>query len=210
MSRPSKRRYHHGDLRAALIETAVELIDERGLRHFSLAEASRRLGVTVSAPYAHFADREALLAAVTVHAYELFYAEVEREVDRFRKPADRLAAVARSYVRFAGTHRTLFEALFAHGVDKSRHPEVDAAKRPLDEAFVNCVRALGGSKAASKNLAVAVEATAHGHAMLLVDGDFGDGNEAVEVAAERAARATIALIAGRDLLTHRRRRMRSW
>ena len=210
MSRPSKRRrYHHGDLRAALIETAVELIDERGVRHFSLAEASRRLGVTVSAPYAHFADREALLAAVTVHAYELFYADVVREVDRFRKPADRLAAVARSYVRFAGTHRALFEALFDPGVDKSRHPEIDAAKRPLDDAFMRCVHALGGGEPASTDLAVAVEAAAHGHAMLLVDGDFGDGNEAVEVAAERAARATLALVEGRDLLGHRRRGTRS-
>jgi hypothetical protein len=56
-------RYHHGDLRAALIDTAVDLIGERGVRHFSLAEASRRLGVAVSAPCAHFSDRDDLLAA---------------------------------------------------------------------------------------------------------------------------------------------------
>jgi AcrR family transcriptional regulator len=210
MSRRDKRRgYHHGDLRGALIETAVELIDERGVRRFSLAEASRRLGVTVSAPYAHFADRDALLAAVTVHAYELFHAEVAREVDRFRKPADRLAAVASTYVRFAGTQRALFEALFAPGLDKSRHPEIEAAKRPLDDAFMDCVHALDGGNTAAKNLAVAVEATAHGHAMLLLEGDFGDGDEAVEAAAERAARATLALIQGRDVLSRRRRGRRS-
>jgi AcrR family transcriptional regulator len=210
MPRPDKRRrYHHGDLRAALIETAVDLIDERGVRNFTLAEASRRLGVTVSAPYAHFADRDALLAAVTVHAYELFYADVAREVDRFRKPADRLAAVARSYVRFAGTHRALFEALLEAGLDKTRHPEIDAAKRPLDDAFMDCVHALDGGKAAARNLAIAVEAAAHGHAMLLLDGDLGDGDEAVEAAAERAARATLALIEGRRLLSRGRRGTRS-
>jgi AcrR family transcriptional regulator len=204
-----RRRYHHGDLRAALIETAVDLIDERGVRNFTLAEASRRVGVTVSAPYAHFADRDALLAAVTVHAYELFYADVAREVDRFRKPADRLAAVARSYVRFAGTHRALFEALLEAGLDKTRHPEIDAAKRPLDDAFMDCVHALDGGKAAARNLAIAVEAAAHGHAMLLLDGDLGDGDEAVEAAAERAARATLALIEGRRLLSRGRRGTRS-
>jgi AcrR family transcriptional regulator len=210
MPRPDKRRrYHHGDLRAALIETAVDLIDERGVRNFTLAEASRRVGVTVSAPYAHFADRDALLAAVTVHAYELFYADVAREVDRFRKPADRLAAVARSYVRFAGTHRALFEALLEAGLDKTRHPEIDAAKRPLDDAFMDCVHALDGGKAAARNLAIAVEAAAHGHAMLLLDGDLGDGDEAVEAAAERAARATLALIEGRRLLSRGRRGTRS-
>jgi AcrR family transcriptional regulator len=210
MPRPDKRRrYHHGDLRAALIETAVDLIDERGVRNFTLAEASRRLGVTVSAPYAHFADRDALLAAVTVHAYELFYADVAREVDRFRKPADRLAAVARSYVRFAGTHRALFEALLEAGLDKTRHPEIDAAKRPLDDAFMDCVHALDGGKAAARNLAIAVEAAAHGHAMLLLEGDFGDGDGALEAAAERAARATLALIEGRRLLSRGRRGTRS-
>src|SRR5262249_20335351 len=65
-------RYHHGDLRAALIETAIQLIAERGVRNFSLAEASRRVGVAVSAPYAHFSDRDELLAAVAAYAYELF------------------------------------------------------------------------------------------------------------------------------------------
>jgi AcrR family transcriptional regulator len=210
MPRPDKRRrYHHGDLRAALIETAVDLIDERGVRNFTLAEASRRVGVTVSAPYAHFADRDALLAAVTMHAYELFYADVAREVDRFRKPADRLAAVARSYVRFAGTHRALFEALLEAGLDKTRHPEIDAAKRPLDDAFMDCVHALDGGKAAARNLAIAVEAAAHGHAMLLLEGDFGDGDGALEAAAERAARATLALIEGRRLLSRGRRGTRS-
>jgi AcrR family transcriptional regulator len=204
-----RRRYHHGDLRAALIETAVDLIDERGVRNFTLAEASRRVGVTVSAPYAHFADRDALLAAVTVHAYELFYADVAREVGRFRKPADRLAAVARSYVRFAGTHRALFEALLEAGLDKTRHPEIDAAKRPLDDAFMDCVHALDGGKAAARNLAIAVEAAAHGHAMLLLEGDFGDGDGALEAAAERAARATLALIEGRRLLSRGRRGTRS-
>ena len=64
-------RYHHGDLRTALVDTAIELIDERGVRQFSLAEASRRLGVAVSAPYAHFGSRDDLLAAVAVRGYEV-------------------------------------------------------------------------------------------------------------------------------------------
>src|ERR1700685_75056 len=90
-------RYHHGDLRAALIDTAVELIGERGVRHFSLAEASRRLGVAVSAPYAHFTDRDDLLAAVAVRGYELCYAALMADTEQSQAPADRLAAMARGY-----------------------------------------------------------------------------------------------------------------
>jgi AcrR family transcriptional regulator len=197
-------RYHHGDLRAALVDTAIELLAERGVRNFSLAEASRRLGVSVSAPYAHFSDRDELLAAVAVHAYELFYAELRSEMDRFQTPADRLAAIARAYVRFAGTHRPLFEMLFEAGLDKSRHPELAAAERPIDDTFLSCVRELPGcGESASEDVATAIEAAAHGYAMLLLDGAFGEGPEAVELAAERAARATLALVESRRLLTRR-------
>jgi AcrR family transcriptional regulator len=198
-TQPKPDRYHHGDLRAALIETAVELIAERGVRNFSLAEASRRLRVAVSAPYAHFADRDDLLAAVAVHAYELFADELAPELDDSQTPAERLAAMARAYVRFAGEHRPLFQVLFEAGIDKGRHPEVAAAERPIDDAFLDSVHALSGD-APSGDLASAVEATAHGHAMLLLDGGFGRGRKAVDLAAERAARATLALVESRHLL----------
>jgi AcrR family transcriptional regulator len=197
-------RYHHGDLRTALIDTAVELIAERSVRNFSLAEASRRLGVSVSAPYAHFSDRDELLAAVSVRTYELFYAELLPELNQFQAPADRLAAIARAYVRFAGAHRPLFETLFEAGLDKSRHPELAAAERPIDDAFSSSVRALPDcGERESEDVATAIEAAAHGHATLLLDGSFGEGPEAVELAAERAARATLALVESRRLLTRR-------
>jgi AcrR family transcriptional regulator len=202
MPRPGKGdRYHHGDLRAALIDTAVELIGERGVRGFSLAEASRRLGVAVSAPYAHFADRDDLLAAVAVRAFELFYAALVPEIDSFSEPADRLAAMARCYVRFAARHRPLFEMLYESGLDKAHHPEIEAAERPLDDAFLACVRALsGGNEALTEDLATAIEATAYGHAILLLDGGPGQDDNAIELAAERTARATLALVESRRLL----------
>ena len=194
-------RYHHGDLRAALIDTAVELIGERGVRGFSVAEASRRLGVAVSAPYAHFADRDDLLAAVAVRAFELFHAALVPEMEKFPDPADRLAAMARGYVRFAADHRSLFEMLYESGVDKARHPEIEAAEQPLDDAFMNCVRALsGGDDALSEDLATAIEATAYGHAMLLLDSRGSHDEKAIELAAERTARATLALIESRRVL----------
>jgi AcrR family transcriptional regulator len=197
---PKGGRYHHGDLRMALIDTAIELIDERGVRGFSVAEASRRLGVAVSAPYAHFADREELLAAVAVHAYHVFLSQLRPQMKPFRAPARRLAAIARAYVRFAGTNRPLFDVIFGAGVDKDRHPEVKDAERPLTDAVLDCVRALAGGDATAGELAVAVEAAAHGHAMLLLDGDLGHGEEVVELAAERAARVTLALVESRHLL----------
>lgn len=194
-------RYHHGDLRAALIDTAVELIGERGVREFSLAEASRRLGVAVSAPYAHFADREDLLAAVAVRAFEIFTGALLPEMAKFADPADRLAAMSRGYVRFAAYHRPLFEVLYETGLDKGRHPEIEAAEQPLNDAFLDTVRSLaGGDETRAEALATATEATARGYAMLLLDDGPDPDPEAVELAADATARAILALVEGRRLL----------
>jgi AcrR family transcriptional regulator len=193
-------RYHHGDLRAALIRTAIEVISERGVRGFSLAEASRRLGVAVSAPYAHFADREDLLAAVVVHAYRVFFAELEPALDARLGPSGQLAAMARGYVRFAAARPPLFRVMYEAVTDKARHPEIEAAEQPLADALGDLCRAIcGDDETAVEDLACALEATAHGHVMLLEDAPVPDAGD-VEVAAERAARAVLALIESRHLL----------
>jgi AcrR family transcriptional regulator len=194
------RSYHHGDLRAALIDTALEIIGERGVRNFSLAEASRRLGVAVSAPYAHFADRDALLAAVTAHALDAFAAELLPGLEDIEDPARRLAVMARRYVRFAAARRALFEVVYQTGLDKASYPEIEAARRPLDEAFDVSVAALTDNTDEADDLGMAIEATAHGHAALLLDSHFGPGQERVEEAADRAERATLALVSGRQAL----------
>lgn len=203
MPGPGKRdRYHHGDLAAALVDAAIEVIGERGVRGFSMAEASRRLGVAVSAPYAHFADRNDLLAAVAVRAYQQFYAAVAPQAEAGLAPADRLAAMARGYVRFAAANRPLFEVLYEAGLDKAGHPEIEAAEQPINDAFMTCVNAIsGGPGPAADELASALEATAHGHATLLLDNGQQPSADEVERTAERAARASRALIESRCLLS---------
>jgi AcrR family transcriptional regulator len=196
-----RRRYHHGDLREALIETTIELLGERDIQAFSMAEASRRLGVAVAAPYRHFADREDLLAAVAVRAAELLSQQLDREAVA-GDPAARLAAAAGCYVRFAAAQRPLFQALAGSGLDKQRHPEIMRAAPPLAQAFLAPAIALaGGDEAAGARLGSAVVATAHGHAMLLLDGTFGTGPPAATAAAGQAEAAARALIDGRSRLT---------
>jgi AcrR family transcriptional regulator len=198
MSVPNRDRYHHGDLREALIAASIELISERGVRDFSLAEASRRLGVAPSAPYAHFADRDELLAAVAVRALELFQGRLERTITRAARPRERLATIVREYVGFAAAHEALFQALFDMRLDKNRHPELATAERPIEDALRESVRAISrGRHAASEEaLAAAVEAVAHGHATLLLDGRFGRGRHAVKRAADSAARSALAVVRG--------------
>ena len=108
--------------------------------------------------------------------------------------------MARGYVRFAAAHRPLFDLLYEAGLDKNRHPELQQAERPINEAFSACVLALSDAdEVAADDLATAVEATAHGLVTLLLDGDYDD--TAVEQTAERAARVTRALVESRGLLS---------
>ena len=193
-------RYHHGDLRSALVDAAVDVIAERGVRGFSLAEATRRLGVTTAAPYRHFADRDGLLAAVAVRALSVLGAMLTDAADATEAPAQRLAAMAGAYVRFAAQQRPLFDTIFNSGLDKSRYPELQRAWEPVDTLLTVVLEVCEGDPAAADALADAVEATAHGYATLLIDGEYGEGPDAVNAAAAKAVASTRALIAGRQAL----------
>jgi AcrR family transcriptional regulator len=193
-------RYHHGDLQSALVDAAIGVIAERGLRGFSLAETSRRLGVTTAAPYRHFADRDGLLAAVAVRALSVFAAMLAADADAAEAPAQRLAAMAGAYVRFAAQQRPLFDTIFNSGLDKSRYPDLQRAWEPVDALLAVVLEVCDGDAAGADALADAVEASAHGHAMLLIHGDYGDGPDAVAAAAAKAVASARALIAGRQAL----------
>jgi AcrR family transcriptional regulator len=193
-------RYHHGDLRSALVDAAIGVIAERGVRSFSLAEASRRLGVTTAAPYRHFADRDELLATVAVRALSVFAAMLADAADVAEAPAQRLAAMAGAYVRFAAQQRPLFDTIFNSGLDKSRYPELQRAWEPVDTLLAVVLQVCDGDADAADALADAVEASAHGYATLLLDGEYGEGPDAVNAAAAKAVASARALIAGRQAL----------
>jgi AcrR family transcriptional regulator len=194
-------RYHHGDLRAALTEAAIALIAERGVRGFSLAEVSRRLGVSAAAPYRHFADRDDLLAAIAVRSLQVFGDLVAAEAGAALDPPHRLAAMTRAYVRFAAEQRPLFEVLYSYGLDKAKYPQLRSAYEPVDAFLAVVTEICAGDQAAAEALATALEASARGHAVLLLDDETGIEPARVRAAAGRAAAATLALIDGRATLT---------
>lgn len=189
----NKRPYHHGDLREALIDVTIELIAERGIQGFTIAEASRRLRVTSAAPYRHFADREQLLAAIAARASELLANALAEQVDTKQPPAERLAAAARTYLHFAAKHRALFQAAYSSGLDKAAHPELAQIAKPVVDAFLQPARELA---AEPDELAVAVAATAHGYATLLLDGTWGTSEDSIGTAATWVTTATLALVRG--------------
>jgi AcrR family transcriptional regulator len=196
------KRYHHGDLKAALVDGAIDLIIERGVRGFSLAELSRRLGVTVAAPYRHFASRDELLAAVAVRALQTFGEALVAQSSETDPPEERLAAMAAAYVRFAAEQPALFGVVFGVGLDKKRrYAELREAYEGVEGRFAACVAELcPDDPLGAEELGEAIEATAHGCAALLTDHPGTLDPADVARAAEHAARAACALIRGRAAL----------
>lgn len=122
-----RRRYHHGNLREALIEAALNLIREKGPAGFTFAEAARAAGVSPAAPYRHFRDRDALIADVAKRGFEAFtralIAAWNEGRPNAREAFNRLGA---AYLAFASAEPAYFSAMFESGLSLDSYPEVRA------------------------------------------------------------------------------------
>ncbi|MEU9347442.1 TetR/AcrR family transcriptional regulator [Streptomyces sp. NPDC048278] len=199
MSSPVKRRstgHHHGDLRNALLRAALELVGEKGPHGFTLAEASRRAGVSVAAPYKHFADRETLLAELATRGYREQRDRFARALAGSADPVQQLAAFAAAYVRFAAEEPALFDITFHAGLDKSRFAELASAGDELTALLLPVARRLAPDPDDAYDLLLRVAGAAHGLAVFLRQGLFGVGSGALADTEEKAARTARAITRG--------------
>jgi len=176
--------YHHGDLRSALLEAAVGLISERGIEGLSLRECARIAGVSHAAPYRHFEDKDALLAAIAGQGFQwLTEAATAAMADR-ASAKDRLDAYGVAYVRFAVENPVHFRVMFTG----ERKPGGDG---PYPQAAFDLLMASAAEIAGEKEaLATATAAWSlpHGLAMLILDRRLPPEHVATPAAAEALAR----------------------
>lgn len=201
MSPPVKRRptgHHHGDLRNALLRAALELVGERGPHGFTLAEASRRAGVSVAAPYKHFADRETLLAELATRGYHEQRNRFADAVGRSEDPVEQLASFASAYVRFAAEEPALFDVTFHAGLDKSRFAGLASAGDEVAGLLLPVARRLAPDEDDALGLLLRVASAAHGLAVFLRQGLFGAGSGALTDTEQKAARTARAITRQHD------------
>jgi AcrR family transcriptional regulator len=177
---PSREAYHHGALRAALIEATEALLAERGAEGFSLREVARRSGVSPAAPAHHFGDAEGLLTAVATHAFDGLTAALREGNERGGgDPLARLREQGLGYVGFALRHPGRFALMFRTGPGGVRRD--DALARSAQAAFAvleEGMRQLLGVPAAAPLSAAAWQAllatwsVVHGFAHLALAGQF--------------------------------------
>ena len=176
-----ERRYHHGDLRATLIAAAIGEIESVGVDHLSLRSLAHEVGVSPSAAYHHFADKDALISAVALRAFELLDQSVLDAVQALPSgtPAvTRLGAAASAYIAFASDHEHLFRVAFS-----GHRPQSTATEHPLLAQLLDDIVDSGSAPAALRAGADAVVwATIHGIATLVIEGYFDPADVPTHIA----------------------------
>ncbi|MEM0905973.1 MAG: TetR/AcrR family transcriptional regulator [Pseudomonadota bacterium] len=127
MKQQAKKRYHHGDLKPALIEAGLNILEEEGLDSLSMRAIAARVGVSHTAPKNHFNGLHGLLAAIAAEGFRRHAAEMRQGVEDAAPGRERLHHAAQGYVRFAHNNPALFRLMFSPRFQLKSDPELAAA-----------------------------------------------------------------------------------
>lgn len=187
---PKKPAYHHGDLRRALLDATVQLIEEQGLEAVSVREVARRTGVSPGAPFRHFPSRTALLTAVAEVAQERLVQAVQESLrnEAQTDPLQRFRAIGRGFLRWAFANPTHFQVISSRAVIEYERPslrERNDGLRATMNALLTQAAANGALRPGEVNRHVlAGRALVYGLARMHIDGQFPswgvDGANALE------------------------------
>ena len=174
-----RRGYHHGNLREALIQAALDLIAKKGPGGFTFADAARSAGVSSAAPYRHFRDRDALITDVARRGFELFAAHLERAWNDGRpEPFAAFENIGRAYLAFARDEPAYHSAMFEAGLSLDNDPQLRQAADRSFAVLRHASEALCGRLAQEKRppalmMSLHIWALSHGIASLFARGDGG-------------------------------------
>jgi AcrR family transcriptional regulator len=172
----STKSYHHGDLKNALIQAGIKILAEEGIQGFSLRKVAREAGVTHSAPYAHFADKQAMIAAISTDGYRKVYEHINAVIETY--PNDTLrqfVETAWAYVSFGLEEPDHFKITFSGSVEREReYPDlVEMTEKTFDalrQLIIRCQQANLIDQGEPDLLAVNVWGFVHGFVYLIQEG----------------------------------------
>lgn len=184
--RPQRKRagqYHHGDLRRALIDEALRTIDKHGVEGLTLRAVGESLGVSRTALYRHFADKQALLAAVACEGFRTLRLVLVEAWEQNGRGTAGFDAMGDAYLQFAVTHPSHYRVMFGRFVEScARDPELieesSAAFRALVDALIEQQRRRLVRNDDPTMLARFIWAITHGISMLVIDGQLRGVDEA--------------------------------
>ena len=159
--------YHHGDLRRALLEAALVILEKEGESGLGLRDVARAVGVSPAAPYRHFDSRGALLEALAVTGFQRFTRLMD--VVATGDTLDHMSAMGRTYVKFALDNPNLFRLMFSPVLRRDNRPGLRMA---ADAAYRTLRHVTGENLDTGRVAALAAWARVHGLAVLLLDGQI--------------------------------------
>lgn len=171
MKDSAPRSYHHGDLRAALVEAGMTLLTTRTADDLSLREVARHVGVSATAVYRHFPDKAALMGALASEGLAMLGKAQHAAFDAAGGGTAGFSATGAAYVRFARQHTALFRLIFASG----QHGEVLELDEVPDDAMrflMENAAKLAPPEMTPRIFALQAWSIAHGLAMLIIDGQL--------------------------------------
>ena len=170
--------YHHGDLKNALVKAGVEILAEEGLGGLSLRKVAKQTGVSHAAPYSHFADKQALIAAISTEGFKQLFNQIKAVVASHRDdPENLLIETAWTYLQFALNEPDRFKLMFSSVLDKEKdYPDfVEISQnnfRQLVEIVELCQQANILKAGEPDLIALSVWGTVHGFISLLLEGQI--------------------------------------
>ena len=174
----AERGYHHGNLKEALLQAALDLIAQKGAAGFTFADAARMAGVSPAAPYRHFRDRDELLSSIAQRGFEQFEAALGQAWDDGRP--DTVTAferVGRAYLEFARNEPAFYSAMFESGLPVDANPTLQTASErafAIIRAAAERLAALsppGTPRPPALMMALHIWSMSHGVASLFARGD---------------------------------------
>ena len=173
-----EKKYHHGDLKNALIQAGIAVLARDGVNALSLREVARQAGVSHAAPYAHFTDKQALIAAIITEGYKLLSAKLEKEIAAWQEDVHRqLVEVAWAYMQFAIQESDIFKIMFSGALEHEKdYPEFVTHSQYTFQLVVkvvaNCQRAGILRDQPPELMAVTVWGQVHGVISLIMMGQI--------------------------------------
>ena len=179
MKRKRRGTYHHGDLRRALLDAALQTIRDDGVAALTLRATGAKLGVSRTALYRHFADKGALLAAVATEGFRMLRERLLAAWTRGGFGRAGFHDMGRAYVAFATANSAHYRVMFGSAVHGARDPELEREAQGAFQALVDALVAQqrDGLIRADDTVQLArfVWAVVHGVAMLVIDRQLPDG-----------------------------------
>lgn len=181
MLKENRKKYHHGDLKAALVDAGLAELEEKGLEAVSLRSIAARVGVSHTAPKNHFDGLRGLLTAIATVGFERHAAEMRRGVENQPPGKARLHAACNGYLRFALENPELFKLMFSNTLCNANDPDLKRAAWDSYEVLRGIAHGLDWDKADAPGNPWRTEwmlwSMVHGYSLLLIEGQIRRGED---------------------------------